>query len=366
MSFLQKLERKMHGEEPLVSKYGINHVRHLYRRRIWVLGKISPKKVINLFKMFLSLFLGKIKLSHLPFVLKVDVTPNCQLECPVCVHGESDEIKSSWNFRSKNMTLELFEKIITEVKGVTSALSLYYLGEPFMNKNLVKMIELADKKNFVTFVSSNYSFNFNHNRIEQIVNSGLTKLTVCLDGMTQDVYGRTRVNGRLEYVLKNLENTQQYKSEKHREFPLLEIQYLRYPHNLHQIPEAKRLASTLKVDHLEIFNGNITPWSQNKYTLKNKQPREKSFLPKCFWPWVSMVIKWNGDVIPCCRYRFDEQYDESLHNKHILGNVMEKCIKKIWNSEPYQQIRDMVINTSKYAGEENKDLFCYGCNVIYK
>lgn len=338
-------------------------IKHLYRRRMWVLHNISFRKAINLSKMGLSIFFTKKKkVSHLPFAIKVDTTPNCQLKCTACIHGDS-----STDFKHKNMSLDIFKKIIADVAGVTSALSLYYLGEPFINKDTIRMIELASRKKITTFVSSNFSFDFSRENIKRIIDSGLTCLTVCLDGMTQDVYERTRVGGKVDYVLDNLKDLQRHKMNENKRFPLVEIQYLKFPHNEHQIPAAKRLASSLKIDHLEIFNGGLTPWLKRELAAKEGgRIREKTFLPKCLWPWISMIVKWDGDVIPCCRYRFDEQYDDDLSKKYTLGNVNHSRIREIWNGEAYQQLREMVVDPSKLSNDEQKKVFCYGCYYLYK
>ena len=93
------------------------------------------------------------------------------------------------------------------------------------------MVELASRKRITTFVSSNFSFNFGREEIKRIADSGLTSLTVCLDGMTQDIYERTRVKGRVDYIINNLKYLQQYKAENNRKFPFIEVQFLKYPHN---------------------------------------------------------------------------------------------------------------------------------------
>ena len=208
-----------------------------------------------MFQMGLSVLSAQKRVSHLPFAIKIDTTPNCQLKCIVCIHGNSP-----MSFKDKNMSLALFEKILEEVDGITSAFSLYYLGEPFINKDTIKMVELASRKRITTFVSSNFSFNFGREEIKRIADSGLTSLTVCLDGMTQDIYERTRVKGRVDYIINNLKYLQQYKAENNRKFPFIEVQFLKYPHNEHEIPEIKKLALSLGLDQLNICNGTVVPW----------------------------------------------------------------------------------------------------------
>lgn len=193
----------------------------------------------------------------------------------------------------------------------------------------------------------------------------MTSLTVCLDGFTQEVYEQSRVGGKIDYVLTNLKNIQEYKKQKNTRFPYVEIQYLKYPYNEHQIPQIKEFASSLGITQTYGVRGDSIDWFEFTAVYVNPRPKKKTIMPKCPLPWVSMVIKWNGDVIPCCSHRFEEQYGDEKAKSHALGNVYQKSIKEIWNSEQYQQIRAMVIDPAKFDKEEHREVFCYGCRVLY-
>ena len=339
---------------------------HLYRRRLWVLHKISFRKIVNLCLIcFSSLFRMK-KVPSLPFAIKVDTTPNCQLRCPICIHGKTIDGKPSINLANKVMPLEICEKIVSQTENVTSALCFYFLGEPFMNKKILEMVSLASEKGFSTFISSNFSFKFSSEQIKKIVDSGLTSLTVCLDGMTQEIYEQTRVGGKVDYVLSNLKGIQQYKKETNQKLPEVEVRFLKLPHNEHQLPQIKELAKSLGVENMCSSPGATGDWLESTALETDVLPRKKGFLPKCLWPWISMIVKWNGDVIPCCNYRFAEQYDDEKAKSSVIGNIRQNSIKEIWNSEQYQQIRRMVADPSKFNKDEHSNIFCYGCSYIYE
>ena len=337
------------------------YIKHLYRRRIWVLHGLNLYKFNNLVKILISLMFQSRKVHSLPFTLKIDTTPNCQLKCLICNFRENGSLR----LKNTEMSTALFEKIVKEVKGVTSALSLYYLGEPFMNKDTLSMVETASHSKFSIFISSNFSFNFKNKEIERLVDSGLTSLTVCIDGMTQDIYERTRRGGKLDFVLNNLKNVQQYKLEKHHKFPLVEIQFLKYPHNEHQIPEAKRYAFSIGIKDFTVIKGTTNTWEEGNAARDEVPSQKKSFIPRCVWPWTSMVILWNGDVIPCCKYRFDEQFKSKAEQRYILGNINDQTIRDIWNSKKYQLIRSMVSAPYKFIDKKYNNIFCYGCRFIY-
>lgn len=50
----------------------------------------------------------------------------------------------------------------------------------------------------------------------------------------------------------------------------------------------------------------------------------------CPYPWTSLVVASNGDVVACCR---------DLQHKTVLGNLLEQELDKIWNNRAYQALR---------------------------
>lgn len=123
-------------------------------------------------------------------------------------------------------------------------------------------------------------------------------------------------------VLHNLTRICDYKRRNRLKYPKVEIQYLKYPHNLHEIDEADELFKALGVDHVEYQNGNQHSLiDQGLDIFKNYVPKESKLLPLCFWPYVSMVIKYNGDVIPCCEYRLASQYIDNSNPANDISLV---------------------------------------------
>ncbi len=72
----------------------------------------------------------------------------------------------------------------------------------------------------------------------------------------------------------------------------------------------------------------------------------------CSTPLTTFNIMSNGDVILCCN---------DFSNKLILGNVNDLSIREIWNSEKYQEIREML-----YKGEYKKISGCSTCSKVVR
>ena len=95
-------------------------------------------------------------------------------------------------------------------------------------------------------------------------------------------------------------------------------------------------------------------------------PRAAKMLPRCYWPYFSMVIKWNGDVIPCCTHRHGMQYVPGA-DARVFGNVFVKDFADIWNSPDYQRARRLVSDPTRSGAEpELKRHFCDACPVLFE
>ena len=77
-----------------------------------------------------------------PFLLYVDPSSACNFRCLFCPSGHKDMINKSVYPRSI-MSLDLFNKVIrdlSEFEQPIKVLRMNKIGEPFLNKNLSKMV----------------------------------------------------------------------------------------------------------------------------------------------------------------------------------------------------------------------------------
>lgn len=128
------------------------------------------------------------------------------------------------------MKYDNFVIMFDKVKDYTLSIALYNWGEPFLNKEIFKMIEYAGKNRVGTTLHSNFN-HFNPEMAEQLVRSGLTHLYLSIDGAGNSTYTEYRVKGNLEKVLKNLELLVKAKEKAKSQLPFITWKYLVFPHN---------------------------------------------------------------------------------------------------------------------------------------
>lgn len=347
----------------------LSWLRYVKRRRGWVAGNLDIKKILTLTDGLISYALRKQKIFRVPATLKIDLSPLCNLSCTFCIHAniKNDDYLQKQSFdSSQKMSVEQYERIINQLKGKCVGVSLYYYGDPFMHPYIDLMCRIAYDAGLQVHICSNFSYKFTAERIKSIARCGITNLTICVDGLTQETYEITRRGGHIDLVLSNLKQLCQYKRINNLKLPHIEIQYLKYKHNVHELPKAIELFESLGVDYIQAYWGalyNVVDLSVGRYEIKSV--KENEILPRCFWPWFSMVIKYNGDVIPCCEHRSESQYT-SDSNILSLGNVFQNSVLEIWNSERYRQLRQVVANPRLFNTNcEQINIFCYGCPKLF-
>jgi len=125
----------------LMSRISINYARLDYLRRhltaFW--PYITPRKISNILLNEIEMRRRVIRPRSLPLYLKLEPTSLCQLKCPGCRHNDEQYNKNSNGIVM--LTLENTKAIIEPLKHTLLGVSLSHLGEPFMTKELIPIIQ---------------------------------------------------------------------------------------------------------------------------------------------------------------------------------------------------------------------------------
>ena len=245
------------------------------------------------------------------------------------------------------MDFSLFKKIIDEIKDHAFMVVLWNQGEPFLNKDFLKMIKYASENGLFTLTSSNLNIMPN---AEDLINSGLDSLIVSLDGTIQDTYNKYRINGELAKVIENTKKIVKARKILKKKNPLIRWQFLVMKHNEHEIDKIKQLAKELEVDSLELKTvqiyskddiQNFLPQNPKyrRYKIKNEDFELKFGIKnRCRRIWTNAVINWDGEVAICC---FDKDIE------HRIGNIKDSTLSEIWKNEKIRKIRNQILTDRK-------------------
>ncbi len=300
---------------------------------------------MNFAKLFtgfhLSRLLKKPVQLGLPVFVSIEPTTSCNLRCPQCPSGLREFSRPTGMLDSR-----FFEKTIEELKQSLHSLTFYFQGEPYLNPKFLDMVALANSKKIFTVTSTNGHYLTEENARKTVL-SKLDKITISLDGVTQDVYASYRVGGDLSKVIEGTKELIRQKGILKSRTPHIVWQFVVFKNNESQVEEVKKLGKQLGVNEVKIKTAQIydfenstglipenEKFSRYKKTSDGRYEIKNSLLNKCWRMWQGCVITWDGKIVPCC---FDK--DAS----YTLGNLKSESFKEIWHSPDYKAFRNSIL-----------------------
>jgi MoaA/NifB/PqqE/SkfB family radical SAM enzyme len=346
-------------------------LRNAWRRVDWFTNGVSRQQRVNGAIAAMGYGLKLQRLRSWPVLVKVDISPICNLRCTYCVHGDPAVEKTGslaeQSFTSgQRMSLPQFEALLAQISNRSAAVALYYVGDPFMHPDLARFCAATARAGLNCHVSTNFSFHLSDARLTAIVESGLTHLTVCVDSMLQNRYELTRIGGKVELVLNNLKRTLAIRNGLGLKKPNVEVQFIKYRHNIDEINDSADWCEANGVDQFTEYWGNLYNYADvDPKNYHTGDALDGQLFPRCAWPWFALQIKYNGDVLPCCYHRVSEQYRIG-GDARTVGNVFGSDVFEIWNSPAYQRMRRLSSNPVGAEKQDNVvDSFCYGCPSVF-
>ena len=272
-----------------------------------------------------------------PVSLTIEPTNVCNLHCPICETG-AGILRRPQGF----MTFEVFKKVLESAGTQVNSILLYYMGEPFLNRDIYRMIEYAVSKGiFVSVCTNGETVD-----AKQLVDSGISEVSFQISGMTDETHQQYRMGGDLSKTLYNLGDTIEARNYKHSKTKI-RVGFIVMKHNEHEISQVIRLKE-IGVDKVDIISpcvrnieqGKLFLPESDKYWIYDRVAFDKGILkPKvvpinrCWWIYYSTVITWDGYVLPCCR---------DAQAKYNMGNILKTDFIRIWNGAREEYFRGMV------------------------
>ena len=287
-----------------------------------------------------SFFIRSSFISGMPSNATIEPTNICNLRCPVCETGAG-----ILNREKRNMALEEFKIIADKIAPFTNTLMFYFMGEPFLNNDIYEMIKYAKKKRipFVT-TCSNGSF---VNPVK-LVESGIDEVSFQICGLTKDIHGIYRVDSDLDSVIINLKETIDARNASKSRMRIT-CGYILMKQNEHQLADFKKYMRQIGVDEAVVIDPCVRTLEQARKFLPSDKNHwiydpvafeqgklEPKSTPKNSCPWIyySITILADGSVVPCCR---------DASGNLIMGNILSRDIKKIWNGRHFREFRKEVM-----------------------
>ena len=244
------------------------------------------------------------------------------------------------------MDLDTFQKILGKLAPDLIYLTLYFQGEPLLNPHFTEMVQMARKRNIFVATSTNGHF-LDDKNVDKIIKSGLNHLVISLDGFDQQTYEQYRVQGNFQTVIEGIHRLVAARKTLKSDVPFIELQFLVMRHNQHQLDQVRAWAREAGIDKLtfksvQVYNfdkaSSIIPTLVTKSRYR-QQPdgsweMAKHTSNRCHRIWSTVVVTWDGKVVPCC-------YDKNAD--YQTGNLLEEPLSLIWKNQYYYAFRRQVL-----------------------
>lgn len=277
--------------------------------------------------------------------LYIEISGKCPAKCPYCAQ---QRLKNNNNF-GELMSPDLFRQILEYLSSIKiidpsilPTINLLNWGEPFVNPEINKFIEILGKHGYSAGLSSNLIIKPN---IEIENFSIIDGLIFSLSGFSQETYGKIH-GASLQKTLNNFELFYEQK-QKYSPRTKISVSWHRYVFNEHELWKAYEYFNRPGINFvpsIAYFNDAQEMVSFIEGTLSEKrllQSKEDLFInylsnlidfhkkkTQNYYcsQWERIVIDERGQMLLCCGVT---GYDST----HILGNVLEMSEKEIWESK---------------------------------
>lgn len=292
--------------------------------------------------------LSSITVHHTPLFISVEPAAVCQLRCPACPVGLRNNEKPIANSQ-KLMSMPIWHRTLSEVAKSAWVIQFYFQGEPLLNKDLPQMISEAHEAGLYTIVSTNAQA-LTQEMAQALVNAGLDRIIISMDGLTQESYSAYRIGGSVEKCKEALKWLREAKGKTK-----IELQCLRLKSNEHEWKDFRRVYKELGADRLTFKTAQLYDYS-NGHPLMPSDPRYSRYikgsdgryhrrpLPKgCFRVWSGAVVTTTGEMLPCC-------YDKA--HAYAYGNIMNAHISELFNNEKATAFRQLAFQQTPEICQE--------------
>lgn len=286
------------------------------------------------------------ELSYPPYQFTIEPTNACNLRCTFCPQSDPDHFALRPIGYLSLPKFRLFLDRVTDSGTSNRNLNLTLDGEPFLNNEFPRMIELAIEAGFFPVFATN-GILFGGENATRLLSAGPFRASIDFasdSGIFEAIRGR---RGHFDIVRDNLirlmeesRTSRGVHLDIHDITPFAGIdpsESLRRMRSLFPDNLPSRVSFHTRLFHN--FCGHLdAEYSCDAYRL-------------CPYPWTQMAVTYGGDCVPCCR---------DTVGRSVLGNILDKSVMEVWNGRPYRQFRRNLLDR-----RPDLNAACAECNLPY-
>ena len=285
-----------------------------------------------------------------PYTVAIDPSNLCNFKCNFCAIQSKEE---KLPFKKQLMTLELFKKIIDDLKMFPQKLKVLRIngqGEPLLNPHICEMIRYAKDSNvadFIEMITNGSRLNPRLNK--DLIDSGINRIRISIEALDEAGY-RDIAGTKMDFdkFIDNIRGLHEISGECEIYCKIVDVAVPTESDKEHFYELFGEICDRFFVD-------NVIPlWSdfaelKNVITVVGKgmhgqQIKEVLVCPYSFY---SLIINSDGDVTACCA---------DWKRKLVFGNLKNESLQEIWQGS---KLKEFWVEMLK--GNKNRYEMCSKC-----
>jgi len=271
-----------------------------------------------------------------PVDVSLELASACNQRCGYCYHAD----QKSLPFTKGIMDYKTAQLIIVDAASLgVNSLKFNFRGESTLNPRFRDITKFAkDHASGGTFIDRITNSNFKFDTSREDIFEGLcnqTKVKVSFDSFNAEVMHSQRAGSIHSLALKNIDYF--YNHPKRKDTKLI-VQAVRTKLNKDEdiIGEAKKRWPEAGVSVRDMVGGRVNA------DLQALEHRERDFSNRqsCLQAHNRLIFDWEGNAQACC---------PDTGSKLQFGNIYDKNVYQIFNSEAAKQLRISLLNKSAFA-----------------
>ena len=296
---------------------------------------IHPSYILNRLLLNSSFALKLKKSTGKPAYFIIELTNHCNVKCVMCPQPRQTR-------EAGFMSFEFYKSIIDQIYKYAEVVDLDLYGEILLHPQFEEFIAYAKSKNLKTLVSTNIK-TLNKKNSLRLINSGLDFITLSLDGVKKETYEAVRVGSDFDKVMENVYTFVKLNNRKI--FTSLQIINMKQTHD--EVEEFVEKFKTLNVDVVRVIPYSSHDPEKKDLNCDFNYPKSENH---CAFLWRTMVVTWNGKIVPCC-----QDWDNNI----VLGDLNNESVLDVWNGQKMTTMR------GKHAEKDRTDYaICQGCDTF--
>ena len=293
----------------------------------------------------------KNKPRDFPFLVDIEITNHCNLNCIFC---DRQTMKRPKGF----MEEKVFKKLVDECSKFGASIRFIRWGEPFLHPKIIDFSKYAKSKGLLVHITNN-GLVIKENDMKALVEIGLDSLIFSFQGVTKQQYQLMRNNHRYDELKENIFKMVKLRGNKEKPFIHISCTVLDEPKEdidkfvkywgkiVDSVGVGKTDLSRLSLEQIKSFE----TIKKIEY-LKERETLKKEYKP-CLEVYQKLSLDWDGKVTCCCT-----DFDNFL----TVGDLNNSSLFDIWNNSRELKIFRELLDKGRYKSLT----LCKNCYHTYE